>query len=707
MTVLTRKFSQFVAGNVQSVVGLTTGANTIGPNSGGGGGSGAVTQVINQANSFSVGQWVRFDTGSNLYVTALATTPQNAEVIGVVIAVAPPGGPPYTQFTLQQSGYITEAQAVFGVLTPGQPQYLSDAVAGAMVNTDVLVNGEVSRPVFIPDASNGVNSSGWVLPYRGIINNGGTPTGGGVTPTPGTDSNIVTITQNGHGLNAGDWVRVSTPTVGPNQVHYVKALADTLADSQAVGVVIQVIDANTFRLQFAGYVATSVATSTTAPFQYVSAPGPVFSALVPSTVYYLSATVPGQLVSVDPGLSNGGFSKPLFVSEQTLGTVNTNAGYVLPQRPLAAAVENNPLLKVITQNGHGFTMIGTVVKPSTVTPGAYVAAIATSFVPSYGTAMIVGIPDVNTIILQEVGYVTGLDIAPPVPGGIANTATPFSLGQPYYLSTSNAPVSGQITNVEPVSPNFSKPMFMPDQTGAGWIFPMKPTIGHGGAGGGGALQLITTVNVNNGDTTISGLMNVLNGTYTDLYVIGRDFVIQRTSPAIDNQGAGFWFQVCIGGVAKNDAGYLPQIAVTSGSGTALSVIDSLPFGVGANQFSVLSSVSNPFSFEMWIRSVNNNSIRKQILTSNTTWQADIVSGDPTPSEAPFYDNEDGLGTHTPAGPGYRGISTIPFAYGNMGTYLTSLSQLSGLYFFLDGSRLPTPQTFKFISGSISFYGLLA
>lgn len=316
---LVRKFSQFVAQNVTSVVGLTSGANSIGPNSGSGG-SGAVTQVITQNNTFTVGQWVRFDVASNLYVTALATTPLNAEVIGVVIATSPPTLP-HTQFTLQQSGYITTAQGVFTGLTPGEPYFLDTVTAGNMVPTDVTIDGEVSRPVFVPDTP----TSGWVLPYRGIIAEGGIDTGGGGPPPVVVDSNVVTITQNAHGLNPGNWVRITTPQAGP-QVHYVLADASTLANSQAVGVVIQVVNANQFILQFAGYVAT--AGSTTAPFEDVN-----LAALTPSTVYYLSSTPnSGALTSVDP-ITTGGVSKPLYVSEQTIGTVNRNAGYILPQRP--------------------------------------------------------------------------------------------------------------------------------------------------------------------------------------------------------------------------------------------------------------------------------------------------------------------------------------------------------------------------------------
>lgn len=368
MPILTRKFSQFVPAAPDEVVGLTAGANSIGPSSGGG--SGAVTQVITQANAFSVGQWIRFDVGSNMYVTAIATTPQNAEVIGVAIVVSP------TQFTLQQSGYVTLTQAVFPVLTPGQPQFLSDAVAGAMINVDVLIDGEVSRPVFIPDKVNATNSSGWVLPYRGLIAGGGADMGGGAPPAPGTDTSIVTVTQNGHGLNPGDWVRVDTPGAGP-QVHYVKALADTLANSQAVGVVIQVINVNSFRLQFSGYVATDLTTNTTAPFEYVSAPGPIFSPLVPKTVYYLSNLNAGQLVAVDPStISATAMSKPLFVSEQTIGTVNKNAGYILPQRPLSGANANpnaSPYIFLGTLNhGNNYSSTSILQDSNGNTFGAYI-----------------------------------------------------------------------------------------------------------------------------------------------------------------------------------------------------------------------------------------------------------------------------------------------------------------------------------------------
>ena len=92
--VYTVKFSEFPAGTLDEAVGLAGGTNTRGPGGGGTGGAG-VTKVIVQPNSFSLGQWLRFDEGSQLYVTALAVDKEQAEVVGVVVAVAPPGAPPY------------------------------------------------------------------------------------------------------------------------------------------------------------------------------------------------------------------------------------------------------------------------------------------------------------------------------------------------------------------------------------------------------------------------------------------------------------------------------------------------------------------------------------------------------------------------------------------------------------------------------------
>lgn len=300
--VFTRKFSQFVPGTLQEAVGLASGANTIGAS---GSGGGAVTQVIIQdGHDLEVSNWVRINS-AGLYVTAQADTVEDAEVVGVVIDVLS-----VDSFILQQAGYIASGQDVFSGLIPGNPYFLDPNVAGNMLDTDVTVDGQVSRPVFVAETT----GSGWVIPYRGIIAGGGPDTGEGPAP----DSNLVMVTQPLHGFAIGNWLRVSTPTAG--HVVYVLAQADTFANSQCVGVVVNDLNANQFVLQFAGYNAGAVTKDDMA------------AALVPSTVYYLSTTA-GAITSLDP-ITTGGVSKPLFISEQTTGTVSVNAGYILPQRPI-------------------------------------------------------------------------------------------------------------------------------------------------------------------------------------------------------------------------------------------------------------------------------------------------------------------------------------------------------------------------------------
>jgi hypothetical protein len=163
--VFTRKFSEFVPEAVSEVVGLTSGANSIGPNSGGGG---SVVEIITQdTTGLAVGDWVRINS-AGLYVPAKGDSAQDAEVVGVVKNILS-----ISQFTLQQAGYILTTDAVFTGLNPSDVYFLSTTTAGAMQDVDAVVNGQVSRPVFVADTP----TSGWVLPYRGLIVGGASPSG--------------------------------------------------------------------------------------------------------------------------------------------------------------------------------------------------------------------------------------------------------------------------------------------------------------------------------------------------------------------------------------------------------------------------------------------------------------------------------------------------------------------------------------------------
>ena len=290
----------------------------------GSGSGGGVTTIITQIEALTVGQWV-YVNSSGVYVPAQANTPITAEVIGVVINIPGPD-----QYTIQQAGYIAVTPASFGVLVEGDVYFLDTATAGNIVNVDATVNGFVSRPCFVADSI----SSGWVVPYRGLIVGGSAPSSGGGSST---DSNIVTVHQPGHGFIVGDWLYVNTdPLTGP--VEYALAVNTSLATSQSVGVVVQYISTSDFVLQFAGYVTGAMCPSV----DFGANP------LIASAVYYLSST-PGQITSIDPGL-HGFFSKPLFISEQTTLSTGLNAGYVLPQRPLGEVSPPPPVGPAIQAN---------------------------------------------------------------------------------------------------------------------------------------------------------------------------------------------------------------------------------------------------------------------------------------------------------------------------------------------------------------------
>lgn len=119
-----------------------------------GGAADAVTKDIAQAaHGLSVGDWVRLSGGD--YVEAQANSATNAEVVGVVSAVAD-----VNNFTLQVAGRVTGLSG----LTANAVHFLDASTAGAATATEPT-GGSVSKPVLIADST----TSGWVLQMRGTI----------------------------------------------------------------------------------------------------------------------------------------------------------------------------------------------------------------------------------------------------------------------------------------------------------------------------------------------------------------------------------------------------------------------------------------------------------------------------------------------------------------------------------------------------------
>lgn len=107
------------------------------------------------SHDFSVGNVLRYD--GSLFYKALADSPENAEVIGLVQKIIDPNS-----FKLGFNGYMTG----FSGLIPGNVYFLSDTNSGSYTNVQPTGLGTISKPIFI--AIDSVSAT--YLNYRGIEN---------------------------------------------------------------------------------------------------------------------------------------------------------------------------------------------------------------------------------------------------------------------------------------------------------------------------------------------------------------------------------------------------------------------------------------------------------------------------------------------------------------------------------------------------------
>lgn len=409
--------------------------------------------IVVPGNDFAVGDWISLYGGT--YFKGQADNAIDAECIGVVVSITTPG----SEFVLQQSGYIESTDAVFSALTPG-PYFLDTAVAGNMVTTDATQNGQVSRPVFDADTA----SSGWVLPYRGLIVGGAAPS---VPPGP---PNVIPIPIP-NTFSVGDVVYIN------GSLSYALAQANSLARAQAVGIVIAATPTQ-FTLQTSGY-NTGAVTKDDAGANIVA-----------GNVYYLSPTVPGKLTSTNP-TGVGQISKPMYISEQAAGITGTDAGYIMPQRPLDLSGSNNtnPII------------------PGTFTPGdwvyvsadnTYALAKADTLATSQAVGVVISSAGGNSVI-QTNGYLSGIVTQD-------DAAAPIVSGDIYYLS---ATVAGAITNTAPSGVGqYTKPLYV-QQTlsgNVGDVLEQRPLIVTSGGGGGTGWTLLDSQTASNSaNITLTGM----------------------------------------------------------------------------------------------------------------------------------------------------------------------------------------------------------
>jgi len=119
---------------------LTITGTTLDATGGGGSGTAMEVDVAQVAHGLSVGNAVKC-TGANTYAKAQADSAANAEVVGIVSAVAD-----VDNFTLTIGGEIT---AGVPAVAAGTVLFLSPSSAGALTATEPSTDGQISKPVCI------------------------------------------------------------------------------------------------------------------------------------------------------------------------------------------------------------------------------------------------------------------------------------------------------------------------------------------------------------------------------------------------------------------------------------------------------------------------------------------------------------------------------------------------------------------------------
>lgn len=103
-------------------------------------GGSASTDITQTSHGFSVGNILRYNSSTSLYVKAQANSAANCEVIGIVSSVAT-----VNVFTILHCGFISGLSN----LTPGSQYYLSDSTAGLLTATAPTGFSSIVKPLLI------------------------------------------------------------------------------------------------------------------------------------------------------------------------------------------------------------------------------------------------------------------------------------------------------------------------------------------------------------------------------------------------------------------------------------------------------------------------------------------------------------------------------------------------------------------------------
>lgn len=141
------------------------------------------------------------------------------------------------------------------------------------------------------------DGNGELLAKADPVSNLGVATKQYVDNAAGGGSTTLNVNQATHGLSVGDWVYID------GAGDYLKAQADAVATSEAVGIVIAVADVDNFTLQFGGRVTAGL------------------SGLTPGAIYYISDATAGEITATAP-------SDPGDVIKQVLVATSATTGFI-------------------------------------------------------------------------------------------------------------------------------------------------------------------------------------------------------------------------------------------------------------------------------------------------------------------------------------------------------------------------------------------
>lgn len=210
---------------------------------GSGGGAGATVTVSQTGHGFAtdgsaVGTPIRSQGTANTYVAAKADTAENAEVVGIITAVADANS-----FSYSTGGEITGLTG----LTPNTVYFLSGATAGTTTATAPTTVGYIEKPLLIATATNKaifVNMRGSTIGgtnlYTSIpLNNNGTTNLQTITSATGTGGfieGVIQVLTTGTNYVTTFKAEFAVPVSGTDYPHTVQYGCDALPAGSSIGV---------------------------------------------------------------------------------------------------------------------------------------------------------------------------------------------------------------------------------------------------------------------------------------------------------------------------------------------------------------------------------------------------------------------------------------------------------------------------------------